>query len=51
MEESTLARSIPVIDGLIFTTDIGWGSKTMNSKTVCVIANAFKLSFGNFLCR
>ena len=30
------------------TTDIGWASKTVNSKTLCVIANAFKLSIGNF---
>ena len=30
------------------TTDLGWASKTMNSKTFCVIANAFKLSIRSF---
>ena len=33
------------------TTDIGWVSKTMNSETFCGIANAFKLSVGNFSSR
>ena len=33
------------------TTDTGWASQTMNSQTFCVIANALKLSIGNFLHR